>query len=95
MKRDEKQEVKTKVREAANGESMGRTEQMRTVSAASSACMSLWGIIWPERLNTHLATQPTGGSTRGISHWQTGAYLNSESERISRILSALRLCNRC
>lgn len=43
MERDEKQELKTKVREAANGEWMGRNEQMRTVSAACSACMSLWG----------------------------------------------------
>lgn len=80
MKRDEKQELKTKVREAADGESMGRNEQMRTVSVACSACRSPWGIIWPERSNTHLTSHPTGGSTRGISHRQAGAYLNSERE---------------
>lgn len=41
MRRDEKHELKTKVREAANGESMGRNEQTRTVSAACSACMCI------------------------------------------------------
>lgn len=53
---------------------------MRTVGAACSACMSLQRIIRPEPLDAHLASLPTGGSTRGISHRQAGAYLNSERE---------------
>lgn len=54
---------------------------MRTVGAAClPACMSPRRIIRRERLNAHLASLPTGGSTRGISHRQAGAYLNSERE---------------
>lgn len=53
---------------------------MRTVGAACSACMSLRRIIRAGRLNAHLASLPTGGSIRGISHRQAGAYLNSERE---------------
>lgn len=49
---------------------------------ALHACPSLPPprIIQPERLDAHLASLPTGGSTRGISHRQAGAYLNSERE---------------
>lgn len=61
----------------------GEAKQMRTVSAASlGMCVNSWRIIWPQRWNTHLTSHSTGGSTRGISNRQTGAYLNSEGEKI-------------
>lgn len=45
-------------------------------------CVHCWRIIWPQWQNTHLTSHSTGGSRRGNSNRQAGAYLNSEGEKI-------------